>query len=248
MLTNRIELGSELLNYLAQAPLQPGDRLPTINELTEEAQLGMSTSKVREQLSIARALGLVRVKTKNGMRLQPYDFKPAVLLSLLYALAREESFFDLFAELRVQLEVAFWDAACARLKDRHLSAMRACVAAANVMLRNQPIRIPFREHREFHLTMFRDLGNPFVIGLLEAYWEAYELVQGNRYRDYDYLRRVWDYHERILEDLERGELAAARQSFIAHTRLLHIPPWRIHQPAVPSTTVKVNAELNAERT
>ena len=83
MLTNRIELGSELLNYLAQAPLQPGDRLPTINELTEEAQLGMSTSKVREQLSIARALGLVRVKTKNGMRLQPYDFKPAVLLSLL---------------------------------------------------------------------------------------------------------------------------------------------------------------------
>lgn len=245
---NRIELGTELLNYLAQVSLQPGDRLPTIHELTAEGQLGISTSKVREQLSIARALGLVDVKTKNGMQLRSYDFKPAVLLSLLYALARDESYFDFFVDLRVQLEVAFWDAAYAQLGASHLAAMRDCVAAANEMLINQPIRIPFREHREFHLIMFRDLGNPFVIGLLEAYWETYELVQRHRYHDYDYLRRVWDYHERILEELERGDSEAARHSFIEHTRLLHVPPWRIQElDGANSHAVEEIAAMKSER-
>ena len=245
---NRIELGSELLNYLAQAPLQPGDRLPTIHELTADTQLGISISKVREQLSIARTLGLVHVKTKNGIQLRAYDFKPPVLLSLLYALARDESYFDLFAELRVQLEVAFWDEACLGLNQRHFSSMRACVVAANEMLGNQPIHIPFREHREFHMTMFRDLGNPFVIGLLEAYWEAYELIQRNRYRDYEYLRRVWDYHERILEALERGGQEEARHSFIEHTRLLHLPPWHTHELNVLPSSIQKTTERNAERT
>ncbi|MCY3936297.1 MAG: FCD domain-containing protein [Chloroflexi bacterium] len=245
---NHIELGSELLNYLAETSLQPGDRLPTIHELTDENQLGISTSKVREQLSIARALGLVEVKTKNGMQLLPFDFKPAVLLTLLYALARDESYFDHFAALRVQLELAFWPDACARLGASHFAAMRDCVAAANAMLRTEPIRIPNREHRQFHLIMFRDLGNPFVIGLLEAYWEAYELVQRNRYRDYDYLRRVWDYHEQILEELEQGAVEAARDLFIEHTRLLRTPPWRVSDLKHAMPFVAQRASLHAERT
>lgn len=246
----QIELGSELLNYLAQAPLQPGDRLPTIHELSSAGQLGISISKFREQLSIARALGLVDVRTRNGMQLREYDFKPAVMLSLLYALAREEGNFELFAELRVQLELAFWDEACARLHGGHFAEMRDCLAAAQAMLQRQPIRIPFREHREFHMTMFRDLENHFVTGLLSAYWDAYELVQRHRYRDYDYLRRVWDYHERMLAALERGDAAVARQHFQAHTRLLHIPPWRMGE----STQAQENgeygensADLSAER-
>ena len=222
----RIDLGSELLNYLATSPLQPGDRLPSISELAEDAELDMSTAKLREQLSIARAFGLVDVQTKNGMQLQAYDFRPAVSLSLQYALARAPDLFDFFAELRVQLEVAFWGAACANLKCDRLLMMRELVEGAKAMLRGQPIRIPYHEHREFHLNMFRDLNNPFVIGLLEAYWEAYELVERNRYRDYAYLHRVWDYHERILEHLSAGEVSAARMAFIEHTRLLYTPPWR----------------------
>jgi hypothetical protein len=37
------------------------------------------------------------------------------------------------------------------------------------------------------------------VGLLEAYWDAYEAVELNTYADYAYLQEVWRYHERIVE-------------------------------------------------
>ncbi len=76
----------------------------------------------------------------------------------------------------------------------------------------------------FHLTTFKRLENPFVQGLLEAYWDAYEAVEMNRYADYDYLQSVWDYHERILECIEAGDFDGAQEAFVEHTRLLRYRP------------------------
>ncbi len=45
---------------------------------------------------------------------------------------------------------------------------------------------PWKNIEAFHLTIFKHLENPFVLGLLEAYWDAYEAVELNRYADYRY--------------------------------------------------------------
>src|SRR5690606_24884666 len=114
---SRIELGSDLLNFLAANGFNPGDRIPSINELTAEEHLGISTSKVREQLEVARALGLVEVRSKTGMRMKDFSFAPAVRLSLFFALATDLRNFELFSALRNHVEVAFWHEACALLTD-----------------------------------------------------------------------------------------------------------------------------------
>ena len=59
---SHIDLGSDFLNYIVDSGLQPGDRIPSINELQEQEHLGISVSKVREQIEVARALGLVEVR------------------------------------------------------------------------------------------------------------------------------------------------------------------------------------------
>ncbi|NWF67832.1 MAG: FadR family transcriptional regulator [Chloroflexi bacterium] len=219
-----IDLGSELLNYIVQQHVQPGERLPSISELQDETHLGISISKVREQLEVARALGLVEVRSKTGTRLKEYDFAPAVRLSLLFALARDLHYFELFSQLRNHLEVAFWHEACALLQEEDKAFMRACIAAARAKLNDRWIRIPHQEHRAFHLTVFKRLDNPFVTGLLEAYWDAYDAAELNQYADYDYLQKVWDYHERILDAICAGDYEQARQEFIDHTRLLRYQP------------------------
>lgn len=48
-----------------------------------------------------------------------------------------------------------------------------------------------------------------MIGLLEAYWDAYEAVGLNVYTDLDYLEQVWKYHQELVEaaiqkDTQRG--------------------------------------------
>jgi DNA-binding FadR family transcriptional regulator len=221
---SHIDLGSDFLNYIVDSDLQPGDRIPSINELQEQEHLGISVSKVREQLEVARALGLVEVRSKTGTRLKAYSFTPAVRLSLFYALARDLHNFELFTMLRNHIEVAFWHEACALLTDEDKAEMQTCIEAARTKLSDHWVRIPYQEHRRFHLTVFKRLENPFVIGLLEAYWDAYEAVEINRYADYDYLWSVWDYHERILDAICANDYDAAQKAFIEHTKLLHYQP------------------------
>lgn len=223
-----IDLDSELLEYMVQQGFQPGDRLPSLNELQSEEHLGVSVSKVREQLEVARALGLVEVRSKTGTRMRAYSFTPAVRLSLFFALAQDSHQFEQFSELRNHVEAAFWNEACARLKPEDLAELDAILTAARAKLngnhRGGHIQIPNREHRAFHLTIFRRLDNPFVTGILEAYWDAYEAVELHRYADYDYLQRVWEYHTRIYDAIMAGDFDLARALFIEHTQLIQSQP------------------------
>jgi DNA-binding FadR family transcriptional regulator len=230
----QIELDSDLLDFIIKQGYQPGDRLPTINELQASDYLGVGISKVREQLEVARALGLVEVRSKTGMRMRDYSFAPAVRLSLFFALAQDQHNFELFSEVRNHIEVAFWNEACALLTDDDRSLMRRCVDQARAKLSGQPIRIPNEEHRTFHLTVFKRLDNPFVMGILEAYWDAYDAVELNRYADLSYHQQVWNYHERILDALCAGNFDGAKALFIEHTRLLRYQPRMqdIHQGTI----------------
>ncbi|MCY3796456.1 MAG: FCD domain-containing protein [Chloroflexi bacterium] len=218
-----INLGSDFLNYIIRQGYQPGDRLPSIQELTADTRLDMSANKVREQLEVARQMGWVEVRSKRGTRIKDYAFTPAVRLSALYAMACGERFED-FASLRNHVESAYWREACALLTEADLNIMQGCIDSANQKLDSPPIHIPNPEHRLFHLTVFKNLDNTFVLGILEAYWDLYEEVGINRYMDYSYLRQVWDYHSRILELIRAGRFEEAQQAFVEHTRLLRHEP------------------------
>ena len=225
-----IDLESDLLNYIIQQGIEPGEYLPTIRELSTEDHLNVSTSKIREQLEVARAMGLVEVRSKTGTRLKPFAFGPSVRLALFYAIARDFGQFELFGLLRHHVEVAFWHEACALLTEHEQNIMRQCVLDARQKLSAHPVRVPTTEHRIFHLTVFSKLENPFVIGLLEAYWDAYDAIEPTRYADYQYHQTVWDFHERILDLISAGDHAAALETFIEHTRLLRYEPHHAMEP------------------
>jgi DNA-binding FadR family transcriptional regulator len=87
-------------------------------------------------------------------------------------------------------------------------------------LRGTPIQIPQLEHRQLHLTIFHRLDNPFVSGILEAYWEAYEGIGLNLYTGYTYLNEVWTYHQRITDSICSGELDSGFQALLEHTDLI----------------------------
>ncbi len=59
-----------------------------------------------------------------------------------------------------------------------------------------------------------------MVGLLEAYWDAYEAVELNTYADISYLQQVWDYHERMVEAIVAGDAAYGKQLLIEHMQLL----------------------------
>ena len=81
---------SPFLRYLASRPEQEA-RLPSLAVLSDE--LGISLAALREQLEVARALGLVEVRPKTGVKKLPYTFQPAVQQSLTYAVSMDLRYF-----------------------------------------------------------------------------------------------------------------------------------------------------------
>jgi DNA-binding FadR family transcriptional regulator len=213
---------SEFMRYLATHH-EVEDGLPSLKDLSVE--LRVSLASLREQLEVARALGLVEVRPRLGTRRRSYSFTPAVRQSLSYALALNDAHFHKFAELRRHVESAFWFEAVEKLTEDDQRELQSLVARAWEKLHGTPIQVPHEEHRNLHLLIYRRLENPFVTGILEAYWEAYEAVGLNVFAGgYEYLEEVWHYHQKMVEAICIGDYKSGHEALVAHTDLLYQRP------------------------
>lgn len=217
-----IQMGSELLDYLAELGGKPGLRLPSIQELS--VQLGISSGKLREQLEVARELGLVEVRPKTGIRTLPFTFFPAVRAALRYAVTTDPGRFRQYGLLRNHIEASFWREAVELLEPEDHRRLQELMQAAWEKLQGNPIQIPHNEHRDLHLAIYAKLENPFVLGLLEAYWDAYEAVGLNLYSDYSQLQEIWNYHQKMVDSIVAGDFEVGYQALVEHTGLLHDRP------------------------
>ncbi|HCK67005.1 MAG TPA: hypothetical protein DHW49_12140 [Anaerolineae bacterium] len=223
MLRERISPNiSEFLRYLALHQ-EADDKLPSLNELSKE--LNISVASLREQLEVARALGFVEVKPKTGTRRLEYSFAPAIRQSLGYALALNDEHFRKFAEMRNHLEAAYWHEAVKLLTEEDKTELKNILNKAWEKLNRVNIQVPHEEHRKLHLIIFRRLDNPFVIGILEAYWDAYENVGLNMYAGgYEYLQEVWKYHQVMIESICNNQFEVGYEALVKHTDLLYHRP------------------------
>jgi DNA-binding FadR family transcriptional regulator len=212
------QIDSEFLRYLLTHDCRPGGRLPALEEIS--AEIGISVGKLREQFEVARALELVEASPRRGIRRLEYDFRSVARLGLLVALALDRNAFYTYSALRIHLEIAFWDEAVALLTDADKAHLQKLVAQAWAKLNHERVQIPHQEHRAFHLAIFARLNNPFVLGLLAAYWDGYEAVEFNTYADYGYLKAVWEYHDRIAQAISAGDYALGKKLLAEHMRLL----------------------------
>ena len=217
-------LTSDFFQYLVSLPESDGEpvRLPSLVELSE--QLGVSVPRLREQLEVARAMGLVEVRPRTGIRRLPYSFYATISQSLNYALKLDRSYFDTFSELRNHLEAAYWQQAVRLLTSEDHAQLQQLLTRAWTKLRNTKIEIPHDEHRQLHMLIYSRIENPFVQGILEAYWVAYEAVGLNLYAGLEYLLEVWEYHQRMVDAICAGDFNLGYEVLIEHTDLLHQRP------------------------
>lgn len=221
-----IDLENAFINYLAEYAGEPGAQLPPLNELSK--QLGISISKLREQMEVARALGFVAIRPRTGIQTQPYSLYPGLRTSMRYALSTGQASFQEIKDLREHLEMSFWKEAVNALTDDDKQQLARLIHKAMKMLRGNPIQIPHAEHRELHLTIFSRLHNAFVQGILEAYWDAYEIIGLNMYTDYQYLDQVWGQHEKMVAAILAGDYDLGFQALVNHFGILATRPIGSH--------------------
>ena len=220
MITKRIFTNgrSELLCYLAELAKNGETRAASISELS--SILNTSTASLREQLEVARIMGLVEIKPHKGIILQEYSLRPAIQQSVGYAISVNPDDFYTFSDLRNHIEAAYWSQAVPLLSPDDHHKLTGLVEQAKQKLVSHPIQIPQDEHRQLHLTIYSRLNNPFVNGILEAFWDLYDAVGFSMYADFTYLQNVWDYHDRIVKAIIEGEYSTGYQVLIEHNSLI----------------------------
>lgn len=213
-----MQLDSNFLAYIVENQVQPAEKLPSLQDISKE--IGISVGKLREQLEVARALGIVSVRPRRGTVRLPYNFSPAVRASLSFGLEIEAVTFNQFNQLRRAIETQFWDESVQLLTDEDKADLKEIVSNAWCRLNGTPRHIPTKEHRRFHLKIFSRLDNPFVQGLLDAYWATYADSQITRLMGYEYWVQVWQYHGRITDALVDNKFVEGRNLLIEHFSLL----------------------------
>jgi DNA-binding FadR family transcriptional regulator len=211
----------DFLEYLASGYCNKRievERVPPLTKLSES--MGVSIASLREQLGVARAFGFIDVRPRTGIRRLPYSFAPAVHTSLSYAISLDRGYFDDFSDLRRHLEANYWFEAVERLTEDDKEFLHNLVDSAWRKLEDQPIQLPHIEHRELHLIIFGRLENPFVKGILEAYWDAYEEVGLSRYTELEYLKNVWNYHREIVDAICSGDDVKGHQMLMDHMKMI----------------------------
>ena len=207
-----------LLDYLIEKAKDPQSEIPPIQKLSSE--LGVSTACLREQMELAKNLGIISTQPRKGIEILTYQFKPAVEKSLYYAINLDQKYFHQFSELRTHLEQAYFVESARLLDANSINELKIIVFQAQTKLKGFPIQIPHQEHRNYHLTFFKPLKNVFLMGFLESYWDMYEQIGLDLYNNLEYLINVWNYHKRIIEEIEAGDFDSAEQLLIAHMELI----------------------------
>jgi len=226
---NSTEFLSDFINYLAIHDQAGSQSLPPLNELSKT--LNISVATLREQLEVARVLGLVDVRPRKGIRKLPYKFSPAVRLSLAYSLTCNIASFEEFADLRKHIEETYWHEAVGKLTAEDLIFLKSLITKAWTKLNGQPVQIPHIEHRLLHISIYRKLDNEFVNGLLEAYWDAYETIGLNVYTDLSYMQKVWQYHHEMVDAIINKEYDLGYQKLVEHADLINQRPRiKYYQP------------------
>lgn len=209
---------SPFMKYLASMPVDTACRLPPLAQLSQ--QLNISVASLREQMEVARMMGLIEVHPRTGIQKVKFSFTHTVVMSLLYGNEAGEEFFQQISDLRKHVEAAYWQEAASQLTASHLDQLDQIVTKAFQKLHSRPPQIPVEEHKTFHLVMYQKIENPYVQGILEAYWILYELTGMAVYADLQYLEQVWLYHRRMVEALKKSEFEAGYRIFMEHIDLM----------------------------
>ena len=202
-------------------PSECGDdpvKLPSMGDLAQE--IGVSRGKLREELIAAQAYGVVEMRPGDGTYVNALNFHAAIRPTVLYSIACDRQNFDHFRKLRAFLEVAFWDEATRALDESDYAQMEQIVDRAERKLKGTPIQIPHDEHRELHLRIFANLENPFVQGILKAYWDAYEAVELHHYFELSYYEKMWTSHRALVDALKSGRPQQGRDVLVQHFTIL----------------------------
>ncbi len=196
-----------LVDYIQQAGLQPGARLPTERDLM--ASLGVGRSTVREVIRHFQALGVVESRKGSGTYLRKPVSADTLHMPLSFEALHERDGLLRTLEVRRAIEAeASILAARKRTPADLLNIERKLNAMERVHL-SEGTSGP--EDLAFHLAIYDATHNPLFAQLMEQMREAFNRFWQHPFDRQDFARRSFPYHRELFDAIVAQDTELARQ-------------------------------------
>ena len=204
----------QLKQYILDRSLQPGDRLPTEEQISRE--IGVSRNVVREALRGLEAVGMIEARHGEGRFVRNFNFD-AILDNLAYAIYFDRHSLSELMEVRGELETAFVGRALLALDSSDVEGLWQAVEGMRQKAATGQHYLP--EDMVFHSRIFAKLGNQLLLRLLDIFWKVSIALEtsGNLLGpSQSGLVDVCDHHAMIAAALERHDADGARTAMDVH--------------------------------
>ena len=210
--TNRtVLIERRIRDYIADNRLQPGDKLPTEEQLVTTLHVGRSA--VRETFRRLEALGVVETRQGVGRVLRQFNFDP-ILNELSYGLAFLDQDILPVMEIRKALDAYFIEDLINQLTPADLDELGAIVQR---MLDKDADAVSHAQaDYAFHAFLYQRTHNPLAIQLFEITWKVRANASDQQAALVELAPGTAQEHVAILEAIRQKDVSKARALLIAH--------------------------------
>ncbi len=210
--TDRVALiEARIKEYILKNQLQPGDKLPTEEQLATQLHVGRTV--VRESFRRLEALGIVESHQGYGRVVRNFNFDP-ILNGLSYGLVFHGHDIMQMLEIRRALDDYFIKEAIQKLQAADIVELEAIVQRMVVGGQTNPNF--HQEDHDFHSLLYRRCGNQLAAQLFEITWTVRMHAIDRHVALSEIPPGLVDEHAAILAAIKQGDVALARQRLLDH--------------------------------
>jgi DNA-binding FadR family transcriptional regulator len=203
------ETGDAIRAYIVEKQLKPGDPLPSEAELA--TQLDVGKTSVREALRRLEAHGVVEVRRGKGLFVGTFSFGP-LIEQLPYGLQADNVPLRQLLQTRRALEEGLISEVAKVITEEDLQLLDDLVGKMRTNADHG--RVPAEVDQAFHQALFAPLDNPFVLQLIDVFWNIFRKAADHIVLD---LRRpTAEDHAAIVDALRSGDRTAMTKAVDRH--------------------------------
>ncbi len=207
------QIAERVLSLIGNDGLQPGDKLPSENELMRA--LRVSRQSTREALKRIEAMGIVQSMPGQGYFVKEFHF--LITNEMISFLLMDETLTHV-QEARTILEVEVIARVTQRATNEEIDALeRPLRRLSDLSAKSGVAPSVVLEHGwEFHRTLANLSGNPVLTKLVNELLRMIEAAQGRLYTPYVHPHYVLNEHLRIVEVVKTRDAQSARDEMLRH--------------------------------
>lgn len=220
------QVAEAIRDYIASNRLKPGDTLPSERELCES--LGVSRTSLREGLRAVAMMGLVEVRTGQGMFVGDVDLR-SVVEAIPTSMLDNPTDMQELTEIREVLEVLATQRAATRISDEELRPMEEAVQRMETRIRRGEPSL--EEDIEFHNIIVKAANSRLLTQFLGAISDMVQFIREQGLRRKGAAAQAVDQHRAILQALRERDPKAAGEAMRVHLNTVRSDLYEIYHQA-----------------